>query len=226
MEHISNQLQRMQTEKAPEQNNSLTTYVPKSHLTEAENRMVCLKYKSKQIAAMDSGETGRWSKALLLKIHVITGWVIPGNELMNILVDQFEKKLIETYGSLNPDEIEYAFRTTGTTVEDWGKSMNLNLLDKVLLPYLQNRIALSEVEEKQATKPESKIYTDEELLNQKREETQYCYRRFLKGDLNYFPTSIMYEVLLHDELIEEGEDVREFFENLAAREIQNIYTKD
>lgn len=188
--------------------------------------MVCLKYKSKQIAVMDSGETGRWSKALLLKIHVITGWVIPGNELMNILVDQFEKKLIETYGSLNPDEIEYAFRTTGTTVEDWGKSMNLNLLDKVLLPYLQNRIALSEVEEKQATKPESKIYTDEELLNQKREETQYCYKRYLNGDITYFPITMMYEVLLHDNLIEEGQGVREYFENLAAREIQNIYTKD
>jgi uncharacterized protein (DUF433 family) len=48
-----------------------------------------------------------------MKIHVITGWVIPvTSELYTILKDQFQKKITEDYGELNPDEIEFAFRST------------------------------------------------------------------------------------------------------------------
>lgn len=97
---------------------------------------------------MSEPELKAWSKALLLKIHVITGWTIPADELLNVLLDQFEKKLIEDYPNLNADEIEFAFRSKGTVIEDWGKTMNLNLLDKVLKPYLEERFYVSMDEEK------------------------------------------------------------------------------
>lgn len=108
--------------------------------------MVELKYKSRRLDVMTPAEISAFSKALLLKIHVITGWVIPTGELMTILCDQFAKKLTEDYSVLNPDEIEFAFRSLGLKLEDWGKNLNLNLVDKVLLPYLDERFSVSEKE--------------------------------------------------------------------------------
>lgn len=96
---------------------------------------------------MSPAELTVWSKAAILKIHVITGWVVPANELVNVLIDQFQKKMIESYPTINPDELEYAFRTYGTTVKDWGKQMNLSLVDEVLIPYMAARQTVSQIEE-------------------------------------------------------------------------------
>ncbi len=90
----------------------------------------------------------KWGKALLVKIHVITGWVIPTGEMLTVLVDQFEKKLFESFPNFNPDEIEFAFRQFGTHVQDWGKQMNLAMIDEVMQPYMNRRYELSQIEEK------------------------------------------------------------------------------
>lgn len=85
---------------------------------------------------------------MLIKINIITGWNFPAEkEHMQILKDQFEKKLIESYGSVNMDEIEFAFRNY--PIKDWGKNMNLNLIDEVMEPYLVNRFEVSQLEEAQ-----------------------------------------------------------------------------
>jgi hypothetical protein len=100
---------------------------------------------------MQDGEVSKWVKALLLKIHVITGWTIPTeDELLMILIDQFRKHLLEQYPDLNADEVEYAFRKTGTVTKDWGKAMNLNLIDQVLLQYVDERYQVSLSEERLA----------------------------------------------------------------------------
>lgn len=96
---------------------------------------------------MSPAERTVWAKAAIIKIHVITGWVVPANELLTVLIDQFEKALVEKYPAINPDEIEYAFRTYGTTVKDWGKQMNLSLIDEVLVPYIARRAEVSNLEE-------------------------------------------------------------------------------
>jgi len=98
---------------------------------------------------------------------VITGWTIPNSpELLNILVDQFVKTLSEKYPLLNPDEIEYAFRQHGTAIEDWGKAMNLNLIDSVLTPYINLRFRISEDERriKEGNRGlEQRMFTQQEL---------------------------------------------------------------
>lgn len=98
---------------------------------------------------MEWPELHSWTKALLLKINVITGWVIP-EDTLEILVDQFRKKLTESYPNCNPGEVEYAFRNYGTGVKDWGKQMNLSLIDEVMIPYLNRRLELSRIEEQKA----------------------------------------------------------------------------
>jgi hypothetical protein len=109
-----------------------------------------------------------WVDALLLKIHAITGWTIPEKKILTILVDQFRKKILESYPTCNPDEIEYAFRQSGTTVKDWGKSMNLSLIDEVMIPYLAKRFEISKVEEQKKIKmiEQKNEMSDEELWEQ------------------------------------------------------------
>lgn len=165
-------------------------------------------------------------KALLIKIHVITGWTIPNSpELMNILVDQFVKTLAEKYPGLNMDEIEYAFRQHGTTIEDWGKAMNLNLIDSVLIPYVNYRFNISQDEEKVKSgkqNPPQKIFTQEELDNGAREDAERQYQLFLKGhDLKGL--SITKCILEKDGLLKDNETVWDYFRRMATKLHQNIY---
>lgn len=123
------------------------------NLTPNEKAVIETKYKSPRIADMQPIEVAKISKRLLLKIHVITGWSIPADEIMLLFQEQFEKKVAEDYGSLNADEIEFAFRSESMSAQDWGKQMNLQLIDSVLAKYMTNRRLLSEVEEKVKERP-------------------------------------------------------------------------
>jgi hypothetical protein len=128
------------------------TYSKTLDLTPEEQNIIALKYKGKRIEFMSPDELTKWTKALLLKINVITGWAVPDNDARyRVLLDQFQKQLSEKYFELNPDEIEFAFRNEGTLIEDWGKDMNLNLIDKILLKYLANRYKVSSAEEQLMT---------------------------------------------------------------------------
>lgn len=173
---------------------------------------------------MNDSELSVWPKALLLKIHVITGWVIPTTDLLNILIDQFQKKLVEDYGNLNTEEIEYAFRRSGTIIKDWGKEMNLNLIDQVLIPYLGQRIEASAVEEKRKTPPEQKIYSDEDILNQRRGQLETCYQVMRSGKM---PIIFPYyaEVLIKDGFITSVEDMDQFFTDRLNRGVEMLYVK-
>lgn len=92
---------------------------------------------SLELQAMNPPDQSKWIKALMLRIHVITGWTLPANELLQLFIDQFQLKVEESWGILNPDEIEYAFRANGPKVKNWGSNMSINLLDEVLSPYIQ-----------------------------------------------------------------------------------------
>lgn len=188
--------------------------------------MIELKYKSPQIRSLSLVDLLLQGKAMLLKIHVITGWSIPGDELMGILVDQFVKHLSEKYINLNIDEIEYAFRQHGTTTKDWGKSMNLNLVDTVLIPYTNNRFLLSQDEEKvKFIPPEQKIFTDEELDDSAREDAERQYQLFLQGyELQALETDR--RILEKDGLIKPGENIIEMFKRRVEKQVLNIYIKE
>ena len=146
MEPINNLLPEVQSQQAL---TSYSTSLSKT-LTAAESEIIGLKYRSQRFGKMKESDRLNWSMALLIKIHVITGWVVPDKqEYLNILNDQLQKKLSESYATVNADEVEYAFRNFGTSVKDWGKAMNLSMIDEVLAPYLQRRSELSKIEEDQ-----------------------------------------------------------------------------
>lgn len=218
--------ENLQVEKAPEQTNSLESYKTRSNLQDSDKRMMELKYSAPRICDMDHNLQSMWAKSLLLKIHVITGWVIPDTELLNILIDQFEKKLIENYGMLNVEEIEYAFRSGGTVVKDWGKSMNLALIDEVLIPYLNKRFDLSASEERQKSEPPQQvIYTDAQLDDQQREDIEHFYQRLLKGQIPYRIPEYFKGMLVKDGLMKPDEYIENFLSHRLNNGIQNIYKK-
>lgn len=101
----------------------------------------------KPFGKMNQTEVAGYSRALMIKIALITGWMVPEDQYQDILLDQFSKKMVESYPTINPDEVEFAFRSEGTTVKDWGKQMNLSLIDEVLIPYAEKRFSISKIEE-------------------------------------------------------------------------------
>src|SRR6267142_6059897 len=84
-----------------------------NNLDKDEAELAAVKYKSGHFEKMNDVTLGKWALALVLKIHTITGWVVPEDRMRNVLVDQFKKKILESYATCNPDEIEYAFRNFG-----------------------------------------------------------------------------------------------------------------
>lgn len=123
-----------------------------SKLSKDEQKILEVKYAQPPVWAMGEVEIQISASAILLNIHVITGWVIPEDELLTLLVKHFIQKMKEDYSTVNVEEVEYAFRKYGTTVKDWGKSMNLSLIDEVMKPYLEARKSVSLVEEQESYK--------------------------------------------------------------------------
>lgn len=113
---------------------------------------------------MDISEIIFSAKTLLFKISAITGWTLPISEMLTVLIDQFSKTLAEKYRFTNINEFEYAFRSKGIETKDWGKSLNLSLIDEIMIPYLETRIEVSKMEE-------SKKSTQNLLPKRKREMT-------------------------------------------------------
>ena len=117
------------------------------NLQPEEAQILRVKYGATRFRNMSEEQIDLWGDAMLLKIAVITGWTLPSEHLQNILLDQFKKKMQESYADCNAEEVEYAFRNFGHFVKDWGKQINLNLIDEVMRPYLEKRRLQSVVEE-------------------------------------------------------------------------------
>jgi hypothetical protein len=194
-------------------------------MEEPDRAIIEYKYKGLQFGKMNPSDQKKWAAALLLKINVITGWVLAEDQ-MDVLADQFEKKLIENYGDMNPEEIEFAFRRDGTIVKDWGKPMNLALIDEVLIPYRNTRHRLSlEMEERSKEPPAPKIYTETENLEYSRQQTEEAFQRILRGNLNFIPKPLMKEILTLDGLMKKEETLDGFLVRWINSGKRNIYVQ-
>jgi hypothetical protein len=198
--------------------------VRSSRLNDPDEIILAKKYAAPRLETLNPVDLNTACRVLLLKIHVITGWVIPANELMIILVDQFSKKLSESYGMLNVEEIEYAFRNQGTIIEDWGKEMNLNLLDKVLIPYLNQRLQVSQMEERKKDPPVQKFYTTQELDDLHRGDVEAFFQRCRSGVVPNGVPSYFKDILEKDGLLKD-ESVEVYFTRKLGDGSLNIYTK-
>lgn len=120
---------------------------------DTESRQVLeVKYSAKLLSQVTPMEFTATAKALLLRISVITGWALPSGEALSVLVNEFGLYMRENHGNLNADEVAYAVRNYGLDVKDWGKQMNLSLIEIPLSRYKRVRSEVSKHEEAAASK--------------------------------------------------------------------------
>lgn len=184
-----------------------------------------LKYSERKIESMNDAELLGKTAECLLHIHIITGWNLPDDKnYIKILTEQLFQKLKEDFYMLNFSEIYFAFRKS-VGKQDWGKNTNLELVCGVLCAYCAERSIISFEEEKINNVPEQEVYTDEQILNQRREEIEKSYQAMKKG---YYPLLHIYfkDVLLSDELIHEKETLGEFFVRKLNSQTEHIYEKE
>lgn len=114
--------------------------------------MAQAKYSGLRIIDLKSEENFQIiSQTILLRICASTGWKMPQNEYMaNALVKEFTLYLGENCKDMAVEEIMYSIRNYGLQVQDWGKDINLQLINQPLEDYRQARIELSRLEEQKA----------------------------------------------------------------------------
>jgi len=131
-----------------------------------QDQILQAKYAGIRFGQMAPQQLEVFAEALLIRIAVITGWSLPEQKVYGILVEQFRKKLVEGYPHVNPEEIEYACRNYGTTIQDWGKKVNLSLIDQAMIPYLEKRRESSALEERKVgpqVRPPQESLADEAM---------------------------------------------------------------
>jgi hypothetical protein len=90
---------------------------------------------------------------LIFKINVSTGWKMPDDAAyLNVLISEFALYLTENCSDMTFAEVSFAVRNYGLEIKDWGKSMNLSLINEPILAYRAARKVVSEIEESLKTK--------------------------------------------------------------------------
>ncbi len=181
--------------------------------------MLQVKYAGKPFAKMNEQERDAHCVALLMKINVVTGWPLPEREEEeNILSEQLKLYIIENWPLFNPDEIMYAVRSYGTTLNNWGKNMNLSLIGKALIDYENERVEVSKLEE-------SKKPMQTNLIAPQADWKGLCetyYQDFLNNKLNF---EIM-PYQLYDEFVKQklmSDDAYEDYLEDATQKLMNTY---
>lgn len=163
---------------------------------------------------------------LLIRASIITGWPLPKSEVYQILLDEFEKLLLESYPILNIKDLEYAFRHFGDEKE-YGKEMNLSLIKGVLIDYWVDR---QEAVRNAKDKPENAfkeiIYSDEQMENEIRGKIEAFYQLKLKGVKEPLWLDFWAETLLKDGFIKDIDQADEFVKFCLDTNCPNIYKKD
>lgn len=190
-----------------------------------ERDVLSKKYEGKRIGQMDDNELSVGAELSLFDIAIITGWVIPDNKIYKEkLITQLVLKYKESYYDLNFSEISYAMRKYCSEVEDYGKSVNLALIDKVVKKYRNERFAVSEIERSLREEKET-VYTQQQLDGMERETAQRAYERYLKGDKIISP-EMNGGILMRDGYIRHESEVLKFFEFCSLHRIPNIYINE
>lgn len=84
---------------------------------------------------------------LLTRINAVTGWKLPEGDTLKALVNEFSAYLIDSCRNYNPNEIAYAVRAHGGEVTEWGKNLNILLIDECVGRYKNDRSEISTIEE-------------------------------------------------------------------------------
>lgn len=186
-----------------------------------------VKYSSgERIGEIDLLQLDQKTKVAMLRIHVITGWTIPVDEMMQIFIDELRSLLLQEYEDISFDEIIFAFRRYSHVVEDWGKEMNLKLISKVLEAYMEDRYDVGLLEERikmedtpQLLEFKPKQYTDDEIVG-----IALDYWQNSKSPMLEFINPNCYEILVKQDKITLDEPNKERIRKYAGLLMEGYFT--
>lgn len=108
-----------------------------------------VKYSGPRFSNIDTLDIPLVTKTLLAQICTITGWLMPENKFaQQALVKEFQCYCMEIADDMTPDEVRYAMRHYALGIKDWGKAVNLQMINEPLIEYRNARAELSEMEGK------------------------------------------------------------------------------
>jgi hypothetical protein len=116
-------------------------------LLPSEKLIVDMKYAMPRIGAMNGIDQSTHAAGLMIRIQAAMGWNLPDSDMtMTALTNEFRQYVIESCSDMTPEEVAYSIRTYGVGVKEWGKNLNLALIDQCVTEYRNERSRLSEVE--------------------------------------------------------------------------------
>src|SRR5574339_316517 len=191
-------------------------------LKSEELEMLRVKYDGKRIMALGPGAVELGAEILLADSGIITGWTVPDHAL-------YKKKLLTEIVAWLQDmaddftfaEIKYALRKYCGEVKDYGKPVNLSLLNNIIKMYRGDREELSRREEF-ANPPKQRIFDHEDYKNFAREDAQICFAWFLKGVM-VGSHEDHEQILREDGLLLQDELVTNMFKRRMEKGITAIY---
>lgn len=148
---VAKQQSRQEKEAAiKEHMTSLMKRLP--NISPSMGELLKAKYSGLRIKELSNEpDFGNSVKILLARICAATGWRMPDNDFMrNALIKEFEAYCSESCKDMTLEEIPYAIRNYGLEIRDWGKDINLQLINAPISDYLAARKELSSFEEMKA----------------------------------------------------------------------------
>lgn len=107
-----------------------------------------VKYSGPRLASIPEIDYSITCKSILAQICATTGWDMPQNPFMsNAVVSAFEAYCKEYLSDMTGDEILYSFRRFGLNTKDWGKAINLQLINDPIQSYREVRREISDIED-------------------------------------------------------------------------------
>ena len=140
-------------------------------------------------------------------------------EEINILTEQLKLYLVENWLLFNVDEIMYAIRNYATSINNWGKNMNLSLIGQAMTEYENERSNVSAIEESQAYKQETN------LLSYEADWKELCelnYQQFLTGNYNVD----LWPWQMYDEFVKCGMMAADTYEDFLNKAYKSLISKD
>lgn len=182
-----------------------------------------LKYAHPPFSMLSHENLCNTVNAMLVLIHFITAWKMPGDdsEAVSVIIEeQLRLHLLESYPTCNIKEVEYAFRQYGG-VKDYGKKFNLSFFDEVMSQYMSKRREISQLEgfQKPPSLPAPSISNQQHIQT-----ARDIYQSVKRVELQYLPA---YDALLAEGLLEDlNEEHKRHFMKLAHQRAIEMKNND
>lgn len=149
-------------------------------LSSQDQTILAVKYIQAPISRLDLLQAVGIIQGLIKRIKVIAGWNIPElKEDLEILYAELYQHFCENWPTVNAEEVAFAFRKYGSEVNNWGKDINLVLLDQIIGKYMAERREIGIIEERQSVQEDPSRLIEPVIDWVKYAED--CYQTFLSG---------------------------------------------